>query len=234
MLDVVVFAAGAAVGGMLASSGFLVLSRQHWTSSGTALIVTGPKSTTVHLKPVRLLSLVQHGEEIDISTRILTIERSGAQGLICRDNIRVDMVARFYVRINATTEDVLKVAQSIGCERAGQQEAIEALFEAKFSESLKMVSRQMSFEELISQRESFRDHVFQVIGRDLGGFVLEDLAIDSMAQTPVEQLDPDNILDAQGIKKITEITNHAHMETLALKQERAEATARHEAALKEL
>ena len=45
-----------------------------------------------------------------------------------------------------------------------------------------------------------------MIGTDLNGFVLDDCAIDYLEQTPIESLDPDNILDAEGIKKITDLT----------------------------
>jgi uncharacterized membrane protein YqiK len=40
----------------------------------------------------------------------------------------------------------------------------------------------------------------------LNGFTLDDCAIDFLEQTQLENLDPDNILDAEGIKKITELT----------------------------
>ena len=36
--------------------------------------------------------------------------------------------------------------------------------------------------------------------------MLEDVAIDYLEQTPITLLNPDNILDAEGIKKITELT----------------------------
>ena len=45
-----------------------------------------------------------------------------------------------------------------------------------------------------------RDAVVAVIGRDLNGYVLEDVAIDYLEQTPKHLLDPSNILDAEGIR----------------------------------
>jgi uncharacterized membrane protein YqiK len=45
-----------------------------------------------------------------------------------------------------------------------------------------------------------------VIGKDLNGFVLDDAAIDYLEQTPIEALDRDNIMDAEGIRKITALT----------------------------
>ena len=51
------------------------------------------------------------------------------------------------------------------------------------------------------------------IGTDLNGYVLEDVAIDYLEQTPIEKLDPNNILDSQGIRKITELTAEQHIQT---------------------
>jgi flotillin len=45
-----------------------------------------------------------------------------------------------------------------------------------------------------------------LIGTDLNGFSLEDAAIDYLEQTPLDAMDPNNIMDAEGIKKITELT----------------------------
>ena len=40
----------------------------------------------------------------------------------------------------------------------------------------------------------------------MNGYRLDDAAIDYLEQTPLEMLSPNNILDAEGIKKITELT----------------------------
>jgi hypothetical protein len=60
--------------------------------------------------------------------------------------------------------------------------------------------------------------VVRVIGRDLNGYMLEDCAIDFLEQTPVEMLDKDNILDAHGIRKITELTTVQNVSTNEFKQ----------------
>lgn len=39
-----------------------------------------------------------------------------------------------------------------------------------------------------------------MIGDDLNGYVLEDVTIDYLEQTPKSSLDPNNILDAEDIK----------------------------------
>ncbi len=79
------------------------------------------------------------------------------------------------------------------------------LFDAKFSEALKTVGKQFEFVELYDKREKFKDEILKVIGTDLNGYRLDDCAIDYLEQTRLELLNPNNILDAEGIKKITEL-----------------------------
>lgn len=180
--------------------------------SGKALVVTQLERVNVYFTGGLVIPLVHRGEVIDISVKTLEIDRRGKDGLICKDRIRADITAQFFVRVNTTAEDVLKVAQSIGCARAGDQAVIEGLFVAKFREALETVAAQLDFVQLYNQREEFREQVLEVIGRDLDGYLLDDLAIDFLEQTPVDQLDSRNVLDAEGIKKIVEITEQRKTE----------------------
>ncbi len=162
--------------------------------------------------------IINRAELMDISVKTVEIDRRGKDGLICADNIRADIKVTFFVRVNKTVEDVLKVAQSIGAARASDPKTVEHLFTAKFSEALKTVGKQLEFEDLYKKRETFRDQIKEVIGRDLNGFVLDDVAIDYLEQTPLELMDAQNILDAQGIKKITDITTVQNVMTNELRQ----------------
>ena len=119
--------------------------------------------------------------------------------------MRADIEVTFFVRVNDNEQDVLRVATSVGCKRASDEKAIQTLFSAKFSEALKTVGKQFDFTQLYQERDTFRDEILKVIGTDLNGFVLDDCAIDFLEQTPLEFLNPTNILDAEGIQKITEI-----------------------------
>jgi hypothetical protein len=62
--------------------------------------------------------VVNRAEVMDLSVKTIDIDRRGKEGLICNDNIRADINVTFFVRVNKTRDDVLKVAQSIGCARA--------------------------------------------------------------------------------------------------------------------
>ncbi|MDF3194345.1 flotillin family protein [Pseudomonas sp. 1928-m] len=174
---------------------------------GTALIVNDMSATPkVHFTGSLVYPVIHLKEFMKISLITLEVDRRAKDGLICRDNMRADITVAFYLRVNETQEDVLKVAKAIGVERASDRSAVNELFNAKFSEALKTVGKQFDFVQLFENRQEFRDRIVEVIGNDLNGYVLEDVAIDYLEQTAKHSLDPSNILDAEGIRKITELT----------------------------
>jgi flotillin len=175
-------------------------------TQGHALIRTGIRGTKVTFSGFTVIPILERLEVMDISVKRIEIARKGLSGLICKDNMRADIKVAFFVRINKTQEDVLSVAEMIGVVRASDQDALIELFDAKFSEALKTVGKQFSFESLYTQRQQFKDEIIKTIGTDLNGYHLEDAAIDDLEQTPKELLNPNNILDVQGLEKIALIT----------------------------
>jgi len=185
----------------------------HKVEQGKALIVSKVRNVHVTFTGAVVLPVLHKAETMDISVKTIQIERTGQEGLICQDNIRADIRLTFFVRVNKTSEDVIKVAQAIGTQRASDQATLRELFDAKFSEALKTVGKHLDFVDLYTKRNEFRDRILAVIGTDLNGYSLEDAAIDFLEQTPMSQLDSNNILDAQGIRKITELTAIEHVRT---------------------
>lgn len=186
---------------------------------GTALIVNDLSSTPkVRFTGALIIPVLYRAELMKISLITLQIDRRGKEGLICRDNMRADIAVAFYLRVNETPADVLRVAKSLGADRASDKHAVDELFNAKFSEALKTVGKKFEFTDLFEKRQEFRDEIIKVIGNDLNGYVLEDVAIDYLEQTPKQVLDPHNILDAEGIRKITELTASQNVITNELSQ----------------
>ncbi|CAM5358078.1 flotillin family protein [Streptomyces pilosus] len=180
---------------------------------GKALIVSKVRRVDVTFTGSVVLPVLHKAEVMDISVKTIEITRAGKEGLICRDNIRADIRITFFVKVNKTVDDVIKVAQAVGTARASDRNTLQELFHAKFSEALKTVGKQMDFTDLYTKREELRYRIIEVIGVDLSGYHLEDAAIDYLEQTPLAQLDPGNVLDAQGIRKITELTAVEHVRT---------------------
>ncbi|GGR14775.1 hypothetical protein GCM10010497_16270 [Streptomyces cinereoruber] len=185
---------------------------------GKALIVSKMRKVDVTFTGQVVLPVLHKAEVMDISVKTIEISRTGRDGLICRDNIRADIRISFFVRVNKTVEDVIRVAQAIGTARASDKDTLQELFNAKFSEALKTVGKQLDFTDLYTKREELRFRIIEIIGIDLNGYSLEDAAIDYLEQTPLAQLDPGNILDAQGIRKITELTAAENVRTNEFRQ----------------
>lgn len=187
---------------------------------GEAMVRTGMGGTKVSFSGIFVLPVIHKLEVMDITIKTIVIARTGREGLICQDNMRADIKVTFFVRINQTTEDVKQVAQSIGSHRASNQESLELLFDAKFSEALKTVGKSFDFVELYSSRDNFKQDILNIIGTDLNGYVLDDCAIDYLEQTPLTELDENNILDSEGIKKIIELTAAQKMKSNQIEREK--------------
>lgn len=152
-------------------------------------------------------------EHMDLSLKRIEIARREKSGLICKDNVRADIEVAFFVRVNNATQDILQVAQALGCQRASEKAALVELFDAKFSEALKTVGKHFDFVDLYTERDQFKEEILKHIGTDLNGYILDDCAIDFLEQTPIENLNEMNILDAEGIKKITNLTAQEHIQS---------------------
>lgn len=189
---------------------FIVVASKFYIKVGPdeAIVKTGMGGMNVIIDGGALVWPVIHRyEKMDLTLKSFEIAREGAEGLICKDNIRADIKCAFFIRVDKTTEEIKEVAQSIGCKRASVVETLRELFDAKFSEALKTVGKQFEFVELYDKRDKFKNEILKVIGTDLNGYRLDDCAIDYLEQTRLELLNPNNILDAEGIKKITELTS---------------------------
>ncbi len=173
----------------------------HKVEQSKVIIRNGVGGQVVCFGGIFVVPIIHRYEEMDISVKRVEIAREGKDGLICKDNLRADIRVAFFVRVNQTTEDVLKVAQLLGCQKASEPETLMAFFDAKFSETLKTVGKKFDFVQLYTEREHFKNEILQIIGTDLNGYVLDDAAIDYLEQTDINVLNAENILDAEGIKK---------------------------------
>lgn len=191
------------VGGLLA----MFAKFYNKVDQGKVIVRNGVRGPVVSFGGMFVLPILHKCEVMDISIKRVEIAREGKDGLICKDNLRADIRVAFFVRVNQTREDVLKVAQLLGCAKASDPTTLMEFFDAKFSEALKTVGKKFDFVQLYTERETFKSEILQIIGTDLNGYVLDDAAIDYLEQTDIKLLNSNNILDSEGIKKITELTS---------------------------
>ena len=170
-----------------------------------------------------VIPLAHQAERMDLSVKRIEIKREGSEGLVCKDNIRADIEVAFYLRISA--DNMTSVAAKLGAKRAPSRDALIELFDAQFSEALKTIGKKFDFVDLYTERDQFKVAITELLGdpEDLQGYELVSTAIDYLEQTPVEALNPLNILDAEGIKKITDLTSREAIQSNDIEREKEKA-----------
>ncbi len=160
--------------------GALLLVRRFWVAvpAGKALIVDRPgRGRLVSFNGMVVFPGIHHGELMDTSPRTIRIERRQSNPLVTRDGVHMLATATFVLRVTRTEDDVLKVAETIGVERANRQEALDELFRPKLDQALEAVAGQMSADDFIHDRYRLVDNLIKVIGVDLYGMHLDDAAL---------------------------------------------------------
>lgn len=206
---------------------FLTSRYKKIRGEGEALIVNGLDRTRASLTGTFVWPVINQYEYMDITRKKISVVRSGKkdkdgeeyEGLHCRDNIRADLKVDFYIGVNHEEEDIIRVAKLFTAIEASDLEKLKEHFQPKFSEALKTAVKQFEFEELLTNRRAFRDAVVQVIGSEMDGFKIYDVVIDKIDQTSLDAHNADNILDVEGIRKISMITAQKNTETNAIRQD---------------
>lgn len=203
---------------------FLRLYRK--TSANLAFVRTGSGGA----KPVLdggsiVIPLIHNVIPIALETMKLDVERIGEDALITRDNLRVDVRGEFYIKVDANREDIIAAARSLGEKGTHPAEVAKLVFE-KLVSALRSVAATMDLVEIHGRREDFAKAVFESVREDLkhNGLTLESVTISRLDQTDPKTLSDDNIFDAQGKKKITEITQAALVERNRLTRDAERAT----------
>jgi uncharacterized membrane protein YqiK len=157
---------------------------------------------------------------VSLETMRLNVERRGTHALITKDNLRVDLSAEFYIKVQANRDDILQAARSLGS-RSVQPDAVSELVQEKLVSALRTVAATKDLHELHSKRDEFASSVQQIVTHDLAsnGLTLESVTISALDQTDPTQLQERNVFDAQGLRKIAEITMKAKVERNEIEQE---------------
>lgn len=178
------------------------------TSADQAFVRTGAGGKRVILDGgIAVIPFLHRVIEINLKTMKLGVNPRGANALITRDNLRANVLAQFYIRVQADTEHILNAARSLG-ENSVNEDAVEQLVSEKLTSALRAIASQMDLFEIHTQRDQFAERVKEHVKDDLeaNGLLLESVTISELDQTDPAELSDNNVFDAQGKRKITEIT----------------------------
>ncbi len=144
---------------------------------------------------------------VSLQTIKLEVVRENEDALITLDKLRADIRAEFFVRVQPERESILQASRSLG-ERMGSAQAVKELVEDKLVSALRTAAASKTLEQLNSERDEFLAEVMKLVAEDLrsNGLILETATISKLDQTDERFLKAENIFDAQGRRKIAEIT----------------------------
>src|SRR5579863_3955326 len=155
----------------------------HWlylrSSNERAFVRTGMGGQKVVLNGgAFVLPIVHDVIPVNMNTLRLEVSRGRDKALITHDRMRVDVIAEFYVRVQASTAAISSAAQTLGL-RTMQPEMLKELLEGKFVDALRTVAAQMTMEELHEKRGEYVRRVRETVAEDLlqNGLELESASL---------------------------------------------------------
>ncbi|MHB1458901.1 MAG: flotillin family protein [Armatimonadota bacterium] len=196
------------------------------TSAEEAIVRTGQGGSKVIIDGGSIVVPIVHRvTRVSLKVIKLTSVREGPDALITKDYLRADVHSEFYMRVGATDSQVLNAARSFG-EESGREDAIDTKVGDKLISALRSVAAKHDLAELHSDRESFAGAVQEVVSKEIepNGLILETVTISRLDQTDPSHLNDNNVFDAQGKRKITEITTAAAVARNILERTAEQAT----------
>jgi uncharacterized membrane protein YqiK len=182
----------------------------HWlylrSSKERAFVRTGMGGQKVVLNGgAFVLPIVHDVIPVNMNTLRLEVSRGRDKALITRDRMRVDVIAEFYVRVQAATDAISNAAQTLG-QRTMQPELLKELLEGKFVDALRTVAAELTMEELHEKRGEYVRRVRETVAENLlqNGLELESASLTQLDQTAMEYFNPSNAFDAEGLTRLTE------------------------------
>ncbi len=163
-----------------------------------------------------VLPIIHNITQVGMRTLSITIKRGGDKSLITKDRMRAELVTEFFTKVPPDPRAVSTAAQTLG-NRTLDPEHLREVVQGRFADALGEVAAKMTLDEIQENRGQFVKEVTKIADESIGhtGLALETVSIISLDQTPIEQFNPANTFDSQGLTQLTE-----QIETRKKKKER--------------
>jgi len=152
-----------------------------------------------------VLPIIHNITQVGMRTLSITIKRSGDKSLITKDRMRAELVTEFFTKVPPEQKAVATAAQTLG-NRTLDPEHLREVVQGRFADALGEVAAKMTLDEIQENRGQFVKEVTKIANESIGhtGLALETVSIISLDQTPIEQFNPANTFDSQGLTQLTE------------------------------
>jgi len=152
-----------------------------------------------------VLPIIHNITQVGMRTLSITIKRGGDKSLITKDRMRAELVTEFFTKVPPDERAVATAAQTLG-NRTLDPEHLKEVVAGRFADALGEVAAKMTLDEIQENRGQFVKEVTKIADASIGhtGLALETVSIISLDQTPIEQFNPANTFDSQGLTQLTE------------------------------
>jgi len=152
-----------------------------------------------------VLPIIHNITQVGMRTLSITIKRGGDKSLITKDRMRAELVTEFFTKVPPDQRAVATAAQTLG-NRTLDPEHLKEVVAGRFADALGEVAAKMTLDEIQENRGQFVKEVTKIANESIGhtGLALETVSIISLDQTPIEQFNPANTFDSQGLTQLTE------------------------------
>jgi len=152
-----------------------------------------------------VLPIIHNITQVGMRTLSITIKRDGDKSLITKDRMRAELVTEFFTKVPPEQKAVATAAQTLG-NRTLDPEHLREVVQGRFADALGEVAAKMTLDEIQENRGQFVKEVTKIANESIGhtGLALETVSIISLDQTPIEQFNPANTFDSQGLTQLTE------------------------------
>ena len=152
-----------------------------------------------------VLPIIHNITQVGMRTLSLTIKRAGDRSLITKDRMRAELITEFFTKVPPDKKAVSTAAQTLG-NRTLDPEHLREVVQGRFADALGEVAAKMTLDEIQENRGQFVKEVTKIADESIGhtGLALETVSLISLDQTPIEQFNPANTFDSQGLTQLTE------------------------------
>lgn len=208
--------------------GLAVKSMYKVTKGDYALVVNGMgKAGVIKDGGGLVVPGFQTTRRVPLDNMKIMVKRTNKEALLTEDKMRVDLIGAFYLKVKSDKESIITAAQTLG-DKLLDTGLLTAELEDKFVGALRAAAEKISMADMQTNREKFVQQVQDNINADLNknGIELETFSPTHLDQTDTQYLDPNNINDAEALRKITEVTEEKRKEKNAIEQSTAVSIAK--------
>ncbi|CAA6825757.1 MAG: Inner membrane protein YqiK [uncultured Sulfurovum sp.] len=191
------------------------------TTKEKAFIRTGLGGAKVILDGGSIILPMVHDQTIiNLNTLKLVVTRQNEQSLITSDKLKVDVIVEFFVRVKRDEDSISRAAATLGSKTL-RPEDLKNLIEGKLVDAIRSVASRTTMESLHVERKDFVQQVSNTVAEDLdaNGLELESVSLTSLDQTHIKYFNENNAFDAQGLRKVAEITEAKRKERIDIEEE---------------